>query len=161
MVDAKEKTNLSESEASAPAESAPIVEQQEFGKQPETSAPKKNSALADESKALRAVPQSRQKRTIPTFKDEVSVKIEKIMEEGLEKAYQELSPIAQQEFKMKGESAAIQIRELLKSTHVKVKKIFRLILEWLKMLPGINKFFLEQEAKIKTDKIIAIKKIGD
>ncbi len=79
------------------------------------------------------------------------------MEDGLNDSYQRLSPVAKQEFKLKGERAASQIRELLKSTHVKVKKILRLILDWLRMLPGVNHFFLEQEAKIKTDKIIALK----
>jgi hypothetical protein len=90
-------------------------------------------------------------------KDAVMVRIEKIMEEGLNDSYQRLSPVAKQEFKLKGEQAASQIRELLKNTHVKVKKILRLILDWLRILPGINHFFLEQEAKIKTDKIIALK----
>ncbi len=90
-------------------------------------------------------------------KDEVMVRIEKIMEEGLNDSYQRLSPVAKQEFKLKGEQAASQIRELLKSTHVKVKKILRLILDWLRILPGVNHFFLEQEAKIKTDKILALK----
>lgn len=90
-------------------------------------------------------------------KDAVMVRIEKIMEEGLNDSYQRLSPVAKQEFKLKGEQAASQIRELLKSTHVKVKKILRLILDWLRILPGVNHFFLEQEAKIKTDKIIALK----
>ena len=94
---------------------------------------------------------------IPTpVKDAVMVKIEKIMEEGLNDSYQRLSPVAKQEFKLKGEQAASQIRELLKSTHIKVKKILRLILDWLRILPGVNHFFLEQEAKIKTDKIIAL-----
>ncbi len=104
------------------------------------------------------LPQIRKTHIIPTVKDEISIKIEKIMEEGLNDAYQRLSPIAQQEFKIKGEKTAIKINELLRSTHVKVKQIFRLIIEWLKMLPGVNKFFLEQEAKIKTDKILEIKK---
>ena len=90
-------------------------------------------------------------------KDAVMVKIEKIMEEGLNDSYQRLSPVAKQEFKLKGEQAASQIRELLKSARVKVKKILRLILDWLRILPGVNHFFLEQEAKIKTDKIIALK----
>lgn len=90
-------------------------------------------------------------------KDAVMVKIEKIMEEGLNDSYQRLSPVAKQEFKLKGEQAASQIHELLKSAHVKVKKILRLILDWLRLLPGVNHFFLEQEAKIKTDKIIALK----
>ncbi len=90
-------------------------------------------------------------------KDAVMVKIEKIMEEGLNDSYQRLSPVAKQEFKLKGEQAASQIRELLKSSHIKIKKILRLILDWLRILPGVNHFFLEQEAKIKTDKIIALK----
>lgn len=90
-------------------------------------------------------------------RDEITVKIEKIMEDGLNDSFQRLSPIAKQEFKIKGEQTAYKVRELLKSTHVKVKKIFRLILEWLRILPGINHFFLEQEAKIKTDKIISLK----
>jgi hypothetical protein len=91
-------------------------------------------------------------------KDEVIIKIEKIMEEGLNDSYQRLSPVAQQEFKLKGEQTASQIRELLKGTHVKIKKILRLIFDWLRMLPGVNHFFLEQEAKIKTDRIISLKK---
>ena len=93
----------------------------------------------------------------PPAKDEVVIKIEKILEEGLNDSFQRLSPVAKQEFKLKGEQTAIQIRDLLKNTHVKVKKILRLILDWLRMLPGINHFFLEQEAKIKTDKIIFLK----
>lgn len=92
------------------------------------------------------------------LKNEIVVKIEKIMEEDLNDSYQRLSPVAKQEFKLKGEQTAAQIQELLKGTHIKVKKILGLILDWLRMLPGINRFFLEQEAKIKTDKIIALKK---
>lgn len=95
--------------------------------------------------------------TIPRVKDELTVRIEKVMEEGLGDAYKELSLIQQQEFKIKGEETAWQIRQILKNTHVKIKAIFKLLLEWLKMLPGINRFFLEQEAKIKADKILTIK----
>jgi len=97
---------------------------------------------------------------IPQIRDEVTVAIEKIMEEDLHDVFKELTPIQQQEFKLKGEKTASEIRLLFKKTHVKVKSIFRLLLEWLKMLPGINKFFLEQEAKIKTDKILAMKELN-
>ncbi|MFA7653736.1 MAG: hypothetical protein WCX97_01695 [Candidatus Magasanikbacteria bacterium] len=94
---------------------------------------------------------------LPKVRDEITVKIEKIMSEDLLDVYQNLSPIARQEFKIKGEETASKIQELLQSTHVKVKKIFQLIVEWLKLLPGINRFFLEQEAKIKVDKILMLK----
>ncbi len=96
--------------------------------------------------------------SLPATKDEITIKIEKIMEDELGDAYSRLSPIAKQEFKIKGEIAAEKIRDLLRATHVKAKKILRLLIEWLKLLPGINKFFLEQEAKIKTDRIVALKK---
>jgi hypothetical protein len=91
-------------------------------------------------------------------RDEVVLRIEKIMEDGVGDAFQRLSPTARQEFKIKGEQTALKIREILQSSHIKVKKIFQLILEWLKMLPGVNRFFLEQEAKIKTDHIITLHK---
>ncbi|TAN33032.1 hypothetical protein EPN28_03455 [Patescibacteria group bacterium] len=97
---------------------------------------------------------------LPQSRDEVTMKIEKILEDGLNEPYQRLSPIARKEFKLKGEQTAAKIRELMRSARVKAKKILRLILEWLKMLPGINKFFLEQEAKIKTDKIMALKRVS-
>ncbi|MBU2542569.1 hypothetical protein KJ785_03350 [Patescibacteria group bacterium] len=97
------------------------------------------------------------KTTIPRVRDEVTIQVEKIMEQDLVDAFRELTPIQKQEFKIKGEQVAFEIRDLLKKTHLKAKTIFKLIFEWLKMLPGINKFFLEQEAKIKTDKILALK----
>ncbi len=94
---------------------------------------------------------------IPVKRDEITLSIEKVMEEGLGDSYQRLSPVAKQEFKIKGEEVAIKIRDLMNATHIKAKKIFKLIFEWLKLLPGVNRFFLEQEAKIKTDRIVHIK----
>lgn len=97
---------------------------------------------------------------IPNVRDALTVEVEKVMEEGLKDAFKELTPLQRQEFKIKGEQTAYQIRDLLRATHIKVKKIIKLIMEWLKMLPGINRFFLEQEAKIKTDKIVALRNNG-
>lgn len=94
---------------------------------------------------------------IPQLRDEITLKVEKIMEAGLEDAYREMSPVQQQEFKLKGEKTATEIRELLRSGRIKIKKIIFLLMSWLRFLPGVNKFFLEQEAKIKADKIIALK----
>lgn len=114
--------------------------------------------FAKESGEQKQRPAIKRRPTMPRpVKDETIIKIEKILEEGLNDSFQRLSPIAQQEFKLKGEQTATQIRDLLKDSHVKIKKILRLILDWLRMLPGINHFFLEQEAKIKTDKIISLK----
>jgi hypothetical protein len=89
-------------------------------------------------------------------RDELSAKIEKVLEENIADAYQKLSPSGKQAFKIKGEKTASNIKEMLEQGHSKARKIFTLILEWLKMLPGVNRFFLEQEAKIKTDKLIKL-----
>lgn len=94
---------------------------------------------------------------IPLVRDEITVRVEKIMEENLADAYRALDPVKRQEFKIKGEATAQAIRQLLNKTKVKIKKIFQLILEWLLFLPGINRFYLEQEAKIKADRILALK----
>lgn len=116
--------------------------------------------FAGEKQTHKAVPAKIRKNipAIPQVQDEVAVKIEKILEAGLGDEFAKLSPIAKQEFKIKGEATSAKIRDLLLSTHIKVKKIFSLIIDWLRILPGINKFFLEQEAKIKTDQIIELHK---
>lgn len=117
----------------------------------------RNAETGTKSK-VRSAFWAKKRPTMPQVRDELTVKIEKILEDGLNDPYQRLSPIAKQEFKIKGEQTALKIRDLLKSTHVKIKKILKLILEWLRILPGVNRFFLEQEAKIKADKILALKK---
>jgi len=128
---------------------------------PETvpSAPEQQGVATEAAQKIKGLlPRLKKTPSIPAAKDVAVIKIEKIMEEDLGDIYQTLSPIAKQEFKIKGEEAAGKIWELMRTTHVKAKKIFQLIVQWLKFLPGINKFFLEQEAKIKTDKILSIKK---
>lgn len=83
--------------------------------------------------------------------------IEKVLEEDLGEIYNNLTPQDQKIFKTKGEETARSIFQLVyHKTKVKVKKIIKLIRNWLKAVPGINKFFLEQEAKIKADKIAAL-----
>ena len=81
-------------------------------------------------------------------------KIEAILEEDLGDIYFSLSPQKQQEFKAKGEETTIKIIGLLAKPKIQIKKIISLIRDWLKIIPGINVFFLEQEVKIKADKII-------
>ncbi len=104
--------------------------------------------------------QKKKQTHISQVRDELTVKIEHVMEEGLNDAYDELTQIQKQEFKIKGEETAFQIRNVLATTKMSIKKrirkILKFLISWLNMLPGINHFFLEQEAKIKTDKIISL-----
>ncbi|NCF74936.1 MAG: hypothetical protein GWO87_00390 [Xanthomonadaceae bacterium] len=86
------------------------------------------------------------------------IEIENILSQGLENIYNGLPSKKQLEVKKKGEETALKISLLLQRTKVKVKNIIKLIKNWLKAIPGINKFFLEQEAKIKTDRLLNLKK---
>jgi hypothetical protein len=84
--------------------------------------------------------------------------IESIMEEGLGEMYMKMLPPDQQKFRQKGEETANLIVKVLSQPKVKIKKIFELIRSWLKIIPGVNRFFLEQTAKIKTDRIVSAAK---
>lgn len=84
------------------------------------------------------------------------LEIEAIMSEGLDKAYMSMSTEKRREFRRVGEQTANSIQTLLGTGKATVQKIRSLLIKWLKMLPGINKFFLEQEAKIKADRLIDI-----
>lgn len=150
----------------APAPTAEVLpslpektaESAEVKTQPEAKV-KKEGFLEETIEGLKNKLRSQKKKPvrIPQVKDAITVEVEHIMEDGIKDAFRELTPIQQEQFKIKGEETAWKIRELLRAAHIKVKKIFQLLLEWLKMLPGINHFFLEQEAKIKTDKILTLK----
>ncbi len=124
--------------------------------QPKPQAENVESAIQSLTQKLRG--SKKKKIEIPTIKDEITRRVERVMEEGLGDAYRELTVVQQQEFKIKGEETAWKIRQLLKRGHIKIKEIFKLLVEWLRLLPGINKFFIEQEAKIKADKILALSK---
>jgi hypothetical protein len=80
-------------------------------------------------------------------------RIEQVLEENLDEAFNRMDVQHQQMFKRAGEETARQIDGLLSQAKVKVQKIFELIKTWLLMIPGINKWFVIQEAKIKTDKL--------
>lgn len=87
-------------------------------------------------------------------KDHFLTDIETVMQEDLKELYKQLPPARQHAFKTRGEEVAQAIRTLASAAKINAKKIFQLLFGWLKMLPGVNRFFLEQEAKIKTDKIL-------
>jgi len=84
--------------------------------------------------------------------------IDKILSDGLEEIYFSLSSAKQQEFKSVGEETAREINGILSQAKFSVKTIIDLIRSWLSIIPGVNKFFLEQETKIRTDKILNLKK---
>lgn len=90
-------------------------------------------------------------------KDQLTKKIEDLLAEDMTDVFLAMSPEKQAEFKVKGEETAGKIRLMFEQAKVNAKKIFDLVRDWLKLIPGVNRFFLEQEAKIKTDKIVNLK----
>jgi len=84
--------------------------------------------------------------------------IENALADGLDDLYLGMDQISQDKFKVAGEEAGRAINELLSKGKYTVKKVVDIIKKWLSLLPGVNKFFLEQEAKIKADKIINLQK---
>ncbi len=93
----------------------------------------------------------------PTLVDQSLVQVEKVLEENIAPYFGQLNTSQQAKFKAEGEKVTKEIAQALKEVKINVVKIFQLIWAWLLFLPGINKLFLEQEAKIKTDKILRIK----
>lgn len=90
--------------------------------------------------------------------DPVLQQIESILSEGLQDQYATLDPITKEEFKVRGEITAREVASLLSQAKVQVRKVLQLIISWLKILPGVSKLFLEQDAKIKTDRLLAMRR---
>jgi len=90
-------------------------------------------------------------------KAERKKKIEKILEKDMESLYLSMPVYKQNEFRRVGDEISQKINDLLDRTKIKIKNIINLIKKWLLIIPHINKYFLEQEAKIKADKILKVK----
>lgn len=91
-------------------------------------------------------------------KSTIRKEIEEILAQDLGELYKTLTPQQRTLFKLEGEKAAARIEEQVAKPRVKIKEILHIIREWLKLLPGVNKFFIEKEVKIKTERILMIKK---
>lgn len=84
-------------------------------------------------------------------------KVEKILEEGLEQLYFELNPEEQAKFRNLGENTAQKITGLLQQAKVKIEEILSLIRQWLMSVGDVNRYYAEQEAKIKASKILKLR----
>ncbi|MFH1207516.1 MAG: hypothetical protein V1668_02825 [Patescibacteria group bacterium] len=147
--------------AESTPETAPLPEQREVHVEVmQEQAPEKRAEQSPEDEQSRrqyapppamAVPEP-----VIREKSEEEKRVEAILSDHLEEIFLQMNPAEQAAFQKKGEETASAIATLLLDVKVKVKSILDLIRDWLKLIPGVNKFFLEQEAKIKTDRIIAL-----
>lgn len=88
--------------------------------------------------------------------DQQLQQVEQVLAEGLEDIFKALPPAEQQKFKVAGEQAAQEVFGLLGQVKVKVSAIVDVLRRWLSTIPGVNKFFVEQEAKIKAQKLVSL-----
>lgn len=99
--------------------------------------------------------------TAPSITDDYhkrrEAQIDAYLSDGLGETFLAMTPDKQKVFKEEGEATAKKINVLLDATKVNVGKIIDLIKKWLRLITGINRFFLDQEAKIKADKIVKMK----
>ncbi len=98
------------------------------------------------------------KEKAPESKSDDLIRIEEILSDGLADLFSQLPEHRQAEFKKKGEETAREIEKLLQAKKPKESKIVKLIKKWLSMIPGVNKFFLEQDSKIKADELLKSKR---
>lgn len=118
---------------------------------------KEKKAEAKSSAELLVSASAVQAPAAQSYQQQRAQEIDNILSEGLNEIFLKMKPAQQKVFKEKGEETVLKINELLNQTKVKVNKIITLIRKWLSLITGINKFFLEQEIKLKTDKIIRLK----
>lgn len=138
-------------EAEAPGESEPMAPEQSV-EAPQAEAPAPTPAPT----VVHAAP-----TPVPSTKDRLEQEIEAVMEADLTDLFLSMTPEQQQKFSKAGEETAHKIRTLARNARKHARKIFDLITDWLRLIPGVNKFFLEQEAKIKTDRIILLAESSD
>ncbi len=136
----------------------PPEQQREAERQPETRPEQVGEQRTEDEQSRRqAAPpaiQNQPAAPAPVAKDSILIEIENVLSEHLEEIFAGMTPQQQMAFQQKGEETAREVKTLLQETKVKVREILNLIKEWLQMIPGVNKFFLEQEAKIKTDRLL-------
>jgi hypothetical protein len=88
--------------------------------------------------------------------DPVVASIESILAEDLYEHFNAMPPALQAAFREKGNDTVAKLNRMVSQAAIKAKEVLKLIVGWLKLIPGVNKYFLEQESKIKTDKILEL-----
>lgn len=142
----------------------------ETGKSPETPKQRENGTEAAPQGADVRVPQAERAPSDPApaaarraeapadAKDKYRVRVERALEQNLWDLYFALPQGAREKFKAEGEAAAAALRAAIERKNVKPNAVLHAVNRWLRTIPKVNPYFLEQEAKIKTDKIMELVK---
>jgi len=96
----------------------------------------------------------------PGTKSERLQDIEKEMSKDLEDVYKDLDSDTQKKVEKEGEEASreieILIEESIETGQDISKKAIKIVRDWMREIHGVNRYFLEQESKRKTDRILAL-----
>jgi hypothetical protein len=131
----------------APEQIRPVEQALEKYKQVQEDRPEESPYVIKRSTAKDAVVVTNEKTQ--ELKD-----IEQIMAKDLEPMFEKMTPQQQAKFKKRGEEVAKRIVDMVDKFTFTVKKVLGLIRAWLKIIPGVNRFFLEQSAKIKAEELL-------
>ncbi|MFA6446865.1 MAG: hypothetical protein WCW31_01250 [Patescibacteria group bacterium] len=112
----------------------------------------KSPALRDEEGEQESIPTEQEVKAFE--KDPVLVEIEGILEKDLKDIFMSLPAETKPLFKQKGEQIAKAITDAIKLNRLNSDEIMGMIFDWLKLIPGVNLGYLEQEAGLKTRKIL-------
>lgn len=94
---------------------------------------------------------------IETPKDPVQEKIDAIFERNVGDAFAELQPLQQEAFRVAAEQAAAAVRALLSAPKLEPPKIRDVVAGVLRLLPETNPWWVEQEAALKTQALLALR----
>lgn len=143
-------------------EQMPTPEQGEQTSSPEKKVEKAIEKIVHEKSSEQAKPNvvlpEETTVTTPVTDTVTPEKVGSVLSEGLDNTFLTMDVATQAKFKAEGEKTAQEITALMQKTKIKVKEIIQLIVNWLKIIPQVNKHFIEQEAKIKADKILTMYK---
>lgn len=94
-------------------------------------------------------------------RDPLLIEVEGKLADGLWDAYKSMSPGVRAKFKAEGERIAHVAREGVASGKIAAESLLTMIIDWLKMIPHVDRWFLMQDAKLKTDALIRMSKEQD
>lgn len=134
--------------STAPEQREQAAQQEQEQNQLEVTTGERPQPERDTRRPARAVPQA------PTIQQAVQKDIENILSEDLGDLYRTMTPEQQKKFRTRGEEIAAKVTQLVLTAKARFRDIWSLVRAWLGMIPGVNKLFLEQESKIKTDQLI-------
>ena len=149
------KKNLTEMEK-LPLVEAPVTPEAQGAQEPIVSPEREAKPETAEATPPAASAITAPQAPTVSLKPQQLQKIESVLEEDLKDLYAQMSQDQRRLFREEGERTARAIDTLVSTAKAAAKRILFLIQRWLRIIPGINRWFLEQEAKIKTDKIMAI-----